>query len=138
MTVANGSTPTKSEAERQQAEMQSQIITVSKQNTNSSGVAKGGRFNEPFVNHKLIAGKGEISCDADFAIIGAWMEELYTDLGIIMPGAKVITNEPKNKKQIIDEPALLCPSNSAMVTDISRELYMILSKKAISQSRRRI
>ena len=135
--VANESMTTKTESDRQYSEMQQQIIVVSSQSANSSGIASGGRSNEPFVTHKLIMGKDKISGDEEFTVIDGWINELYTDLEIIMPGAKAIMKESEVHKQVIDEPALMRHANSAMATKLSRELYVILSKKTTPNSKAR-
>ena len=115
--------------------MQSQIITVSSQNVNSSGGATGKMSGEPFVTHRLIMGKEKISGEDDFTIIDDWSNELDTDLEIIVLGSKIIMKEAERMKHVIDESAMLRHPRSAMVTKLNRQLYAILSKKKTSDSK---
>ena len=73
----------------------------------SSGNGAGG--GEPYVTRKLIMGKDKITGDEDFTIIDEWLKELYTDIEIIMPRAKIRMkkDEKKTSKRTIDDQAML-------------------------------
>ena len=133
--MANESTAIKGEAERRYTEMQSQLITASLQNTNASGVSSGGRSNEPFVTHKLIIGKERITGDEDFTVIDDWIKELHTDIEIIMPGAKRIMMESEASVSPICEATLNQHRAGKMATTLSRELFVILTKKTAPNSK---
>ena len=120
---------TKNEAERRQTKMQSQIITASLQNTNASGVSVSGRANEPFVTHKLNIGKERITSDEDFTVIDDWIKELHTDIEIIMPGSKRIMQEAKANIKPVTESTLMTHRAGKMATTLSRELFVIITKK---------
>ena len=100
-------------------------------------MASGGRSAEPFVTHKLIIGKDKITGDEEFTVIDEWIKDLHTDLEIIMPGAKAIMKESEALRTTIDEAALMRHQNSAMATKLSRELFVIISKKTASNSKAR-
>ena len=135
--IANESTATKSEAERRYAEMQSQLITASTMAAGSATGGGGGRKDEPFVTHKLIMNKERITGDEDFTIIDEWLKELYTDVEIIMPGAKLLMVHAEKSKHAIDDQFMLRHENTRMLTTLSRELFVIFSKKTMPNSKAR-
>ena len=132
--VANESTASKSEAERRYAEMQSQLITASTMAAGSSSSGMGGSKGEPLVSHKLIMNKQQIRGDGDFTIIDEWLKELYTDVEIIMPGAKLLMQNAEKSKTVIVDQAMLQHPDSRKLTTLSRELFVIFSKKTMPNS----
>ena len=116
--VANESAGTK-------AEMRTQMITVSSQNANASGVGSGGRQNEPFVTHKLIISKDQITGDEEFTVIDEWFKDLLTDLETIMRGTKARMKASKNETVPIDEAASMRHTNAEtypLVSGLAPEL----------------
>ena len=75
--------------------------------------------------------------DEDFTMIGAWTQELKTDLEIIMPGAKQIMVDAQAVKIVIDTSAVLNSPNAAATTQLSRELYVIFTKKTVMNTKTR-
>ena len=121
--------------ETRHAATQGQLAVISQQGNGSS--SSGSRTSEPFVTHKLIMGKEKISGDEDFTLIDAWIKELEIDLEIIMPGAKQMMVDAQICKTVIDTSALLSSPNAAAATRLSRELYVIFTKKTMINTKAR-
>ena len=134
--VGNESGGIKTESDKRFAELQQQMVTMS-QTTFSTGTSPGSRSAEPFITHKLIMGKDKITGDEEFTTIDEWIKELQTDLEIILPGSKAIMLEAERRKTVLDDAEMMRQSNSQMVMKLSREIFVIISKKTVPNSKAR-
>ena len=115
--------------------MQSQLVTLSSAQSTGQGMIAGGKSNEPFVTHKLLIGKDKITGDEEFTVIDEWINDLMTDLEIIMPGSKRLLKEAENSSIPSVESIMMGNYQSAMCTKLSQELFVILTKKTVSHSK---
>ena len=121
--------------ETRYAEQQGQLAVMQMQQGGGQ-TGSGPRSTDPLVTHKLIIRKNKITGDEEFTVIDSWIKELETDLEIILPGAKAIMVQAQKSQHIIDSPQLLSHANAALATKISRELYVIFTKKRQSSTRK--
>ena len=122
--------------ETRYAEQQGQLAVMQMQQGGGQ-TGSGPRSTDPLVTHKLIIGKDKITGDEEFTVIDSWIKELETDLEIILPGAKAIMVQAQKSQHIIDSPQLLSHANAALATKISRELYVIFTKKTVVNTKAR-
>ena len=122
--------------ETRYAEQQGQLAVMQMQQGGGQ-TGSGPRSTDPLVTHKLIIGKDKITGDEEFTVIDSWIKELETDLEIILPGAKAIMVQAQKSQHIIDSPQLLSHANAALATKISRELYVIFTKKTVANTKAR-
>lgn len=112
-------------------------MTVSSAQGSGQGMITGGKANEPFITHKLLIGKDKTTGDEEFTIIDEWINDLMTDLEIIMPGSKRMMKEAEVSSIPIVESVMMSHGQSAQCTKFSRELFVIFTKKTVAHSKAR-
>ena len=102
--------------ETRYAERQGQVAVMQMQKGGGGITPSGTRSSEPLVTHKLIISKEKITGDEDFTVLNAWIEELETDLEIMVPGAKAIMIEAQASKTVIGGPQMMGHVSTALAT----------------------